>query len=180
MTEVKSESNNCLTYDINPLLRTTQQYHFQLSMMADQKANIIIAATSILFTISLSNFDFKEMLWGFVVLAFFSLIALIYAILAVYPSYESRKNDKTQGIGSINLLFFGHFTQFSFEEYADAMQGLMQSSESIYQAQIKNLYQLGQILKNRKYKFLKYSYRFFFIGLILSVILFAIQLMSLI
>jgi len=180
MTETISESKNHLTDDINPMLRTTQQYHFQLSMMADQKANIIIAATSILFTISLSNFDVKEMLWGFVILAFFSLIALIYAILSVYPSYEVRKRDKTPRNQDINLLFFGHFTQFSFEEYSEAMQDLMQSNKSIYQAQIKNLYQLGQILKNRKFRFLKYSYRFFFIGLILSVILFAVQLISLI
>jgi len=180
MTETNAEPKNQLAYDINPMLRTTQQYHFQLSMMADQKANIIIAATSILFTISLFNFNFKEMLWGFVVLAFFSLIALIYAILAVYPSYEGRKKDKVHGIQDTNLLFFGHFTQFSFDEYSEAMHDLMQSSESIYQAQIKNLYQLGQILINRKYKFLKYSYRFFFIGLILSVILFAVQLISLI
>lgn len=180
MTETESVSNNRLTDDINPLLRTTQQYHFQLSMMADQKANIIIAATSILFTISLFNFNFKEMLWGFVILALFSLIALIFAILSVYPSYEERKEDRARGKQNLNLLFFGHFTQFSFEEYSDAMHDLMQSSESIYQAQIKNLYQLGQVLKNRKYKFLKYSYRFFFIGLILSVILFAVQLISLI
>ncbi len=162
--------------DINPMLRTTQQYHFQLSMMADQKANIIIAAASILFTISLSNFDFHEILWGFVLLAAFSLVALIFAILAVYPSYEEKTKGSIPGIDSINPLFFGHFTQFSFDEYYRAMENLMTSSESIYKAQIKNLYQLGQVLKNRKYKYLKYSYRFFFIGLVLSVILFGIQL----
>ncbi|MBU1064291.1 hypothetical protein KKC74_05730 [bacterium] len=87
----EKEFKHELSSDINPLLRTTQQYHFQLSLMADQKANIIIAATSILFTISLTNFDFLEMLWGFVCLAAFSLVALIFAILAVYPSYEGKK-----------------------------------------------------------------------------------------
>jgi hypothetical protein len=170
-------TNSALSNDINPMLRTTQQYHFQLSVMADQKANIIIAATSILFTISLTNFDVRELLWGFVCLAAFSLVALIFAILAVYPSYE-REKGKIPGIDSVNLLFFGHFTLFDFDEYYAAMQKLLGSSESIYKIQIKNLYQLGQVLKNRKYKFLKYSYRFFFIGLILSVIIFAIQLVQ--
>ncbi|HDP68789.1 MAG TPA: hypothetical protein ENN20_09860 [Candidatus Marinimicrobia bacterium] len=165
--------------DINPMLRTAQQYHFQLSVMADQKANIIIAATSILFTISLTNFSMEEMLWGFVCLATFSLIALIYAILAVYPSYEAKK-DRQFIFDSINPLFFGHFTQFTLDEYYDIMEKMFDSSQSIYRAQLKNLYQLGQILKNRKYKFLKYSYRFFFVGLILSVILFALQLFQLI
>ncbi|MBU1064290.1 hypothetical protein KKC74_05725 [bacterium] len=56
----------------------------------------------------------------------------------------------------------------------------MGSSDAIYEAQIKNIYQMGQVLKNRKYKFLKYSYRFFFTGLILSVILFAIQLLKIV
>jgi len=177
MTERLLKNN--LSEDINPLLRTTQQYHFQLSMMADQKANIIIAATSILFTISLSNFDFREMLWGFVCLAAFSLVALIFAILAVYPSYEGKKGS-IPGINSINPLFFGHFTQFSFDEYYESMEKLLGSSASIYEAQLKNLYQLGQVLKNRKYKFLKYSYRFFFTGLILSVILFTIQLVKIV
>ena len=166
-----------LSSDINPLLRTTQQYHFQLSMMADQKANIIIAATSILFTISLTNFDFTDLLWGFVCLAGFSLVALIFAILAVYPSYEGRK-DNIPGIDSINPLFFGHFTKFNYDEYYGAMEKLLSSSQSIYEAQIRNLYQLGQVLKNRKYKYLKYSYRFFFIGLVLSVALFAVQLLT--
>ena len=175
----EKEFKHELSSDINPLLRTTQQYHFQLSLMADQKANIIIAATSILVTKSLTNFDFLEMLWGFVCLAAFSLVALIFAILAVYPSYEGKK-DSIPGIDSINPLFFGHFTQFSYDEYYQAMGKLMGSSDAIYEAQIKNIYQLGQVLKNRKYKFLKYSYRFFFTGLILSVILFAIQLLKIV
>ncbi|MGC9363985.1 MAG: Pycsar system effector family protein [Fidelibacterota bacterium] len=166
--------NRPLSDDINPLLRTTQQYHFQLSVMADQKANII-AATSILFTISLTNFKMEEMLWGFVCLAAFSLIALIFAIMAVYPSYEAKKGERS--IDNVNPLFFGHFTRFTPDEYYDMMDKVFDSSRSIYRAQLKNLYQLGVVLKNRKYKFLKYSYQFFFVGLISSVILFTIQLL---
>ena len=46
------ERNGSLDY----LLRTTQQHHVRLSIMADQKANIMIAATSILLTFSFANF----------------------------------------------------------------------------------------------------------------------------
>jgi len=37
------------------LLRTTQQHHVQLSMMADQKANMLIGATFVVFTLAIGQ-----------------------------------------------------------------------------------------------------------------------------
>ena len=63
---------------IDHMLRTTQQHHVQLSFMADQKANIIIAFSSVLLTISFANYTFDRIWYGFISLGFISL--LVFAV----------------------------------------------------------------------------------------------------
>ena len=65
------------------VLRTAQQHHVQMSMMADTKANIIITVSSIVLTMALGRS--RDELHGpsALVLAVFTMLALILAILAV-------------------------------------------------------------------------------------------------
>ena len=76
------------------MLRTTQQHHVALSMMADQKANIMIAATSILLTFAFANFKQQNLFWGFLALFIFAFISLILAILAVSPTTGRQPTEK--------------------------------------------------------------------------------------
>lgn len=155
---------------VDLLLRTTQQIHLELSVMADQKANIIIAFCSVVFSVSLTQVGGFDLTWGFMALAASSAASMVAAILTVIPRTGS-KALKNAG-GNLNPLFFGHFTQYSRDEYLDTMKKLLESDEKVYETLIHDIYQSGLVLKNKKYRFLRISYLIFFIGLCLSSILF--------
>jgi len=155
------------------MLRSAQQHHVQLSAMADQKANIVIAFSSIVFTVSLGNIEKLSQSWGFVVLAFFSLIALVYAIFSVVPMVERRKTR--QITHSFNPLFFGHFTELEMDEYVVRMKDIIQDDDKVYETIIRDIYQIGDVLKKKKYRHLKTSYRIFLLGLFISASVFVVQ-----
>ncbi len=155
---------------IDYLLRTTQQHHVRLSIMADQKANIMIAATSILLTFAFANFKQQNLFWGFLALFIFTFLSLILAVLAVSPHF-GREKQQTQ----LNYLFFGHFSDLSLEEYWEEMEKIMSSDKTTYEAITKDIYYIGQNLQNHKYKYLSWSYRVFLLGIIVTGALFILQ-----
>lgn len=158
---------------VDLLLRTTQQNHLELSVMADQKANIIIAFCSVVFSVSLTQVGSLELTWGFLILAISSAASMIAAILTLIPRTGSKGIMKSSG--KLNPLFFGHFTEYSSEEYMEKMKELISSDETVYETLIKDIYQTGLVLKNKKYRYLRISYLIFFGGLCLSPVLFALE-----
>lgn len=160
------ERNGSIDY----LLRTTQQHHVRLSVMADQKANIMIAATSILLTFAFANFKQQNLFWGFLSLFVFAFIALILAILAVSPRFGREKQQSHS-----NMLFFGHFVHLSLDEYNKKMEEIMSSDKATYEAIVKDIYSIGQALNQHKYRYLSWSYRVFLFGILISGALFILQ-----
>jgi hypothetical protein len=152
------------------LLRTTQQHHVQLSLMADQKASIMIAAASILLTFTFSNLDHETLSWGFRGLFGFSSISLGLAILAVTPRTAGAKPS-----GQRNLLFFGDFADMTLDEYSESMDKVLRSDETIYQAIVADIHAIGMSLRTRKYRYLTMSYRWFLAGIIVAAVLFTVQ-----
>lgn len=154
---------------IDYMLRTTQQHHVQLSTLADQKANIMIASTSILLTFSFANFKQQNLFWGFLALFVCSFIALILAILAVAPQFgRSREQD-------FNILFFGHFTELSLDQFHQGLEHAMSSDQATYEAIATDIYNVGKSIKEGKYKYLARSYRVFLAGIVLAGLLFIVQ-----
>ena len=72
-----------------------------------------------------------------------------------------------------NLLFFGNFYKASYEEYNSAMRKMMSDTDYLYGSLIKDIYTLGTVL-GRKYKLVRWAYNIFMIGIIVSVIAFAL------
>ena len=155
---------------IDYLLRTTQQHHVRLSIMADQKANIMIAATSILLTFSFANFKQQNLFWGFLALFICAFISLILAILAASPRFGLEEDQFR-----LNSLFFGHFVHLPLEKYYEQMDEIMSSDKNTYEAIVKDIYYLGQNLQQHKYRYLAMSYRTFLIGVITAGTLFVLQ-----
>jgi hypothetical protein len=160
-----TEQNSAIDY----MLRTTQQHHVQLSLMADQKSNIMIASTSILLTFSFANFKQQNLFWGFLALFVFAFAALVLAILAVMPRLHRHQS------GSLNPLFFGDFNELSLHEYRVVMDEVMSSEGNTYDALVADIHALGTTLNDRKYRFLTYSYRTFLVGIVGAASLFVLQ-----
>lgn len=150
------------------VLRTAQQHHVQLSAMADTKANIIITVSSIVLTLSLGRVADPELRVSVLILAGFTLFALLLAILAVLPKYRPiRLRDETLP-PNFNLLFFGHFAELSRERYLTEINRVLMPDGSPYVIWASDIYSLGTYLAHHKYRYLRYSYLFFLTGFVLA------------
>ena len=96
-------------------LRTTQQQHVQLSMMADHKANMLIGATFIVFTLAIGQSQSGNMSLPLLILAIAAFASAGLAAIAVMPSFSPRRGGPT------NMLFFGGFSSLSEEEFVDRL-----------------------------------------------------------
>jgi hypothetical protein len=157
------------------LLRLVQQHHVQLSTMADTKANIIITVSSIVLTLVLGRMQDPEFRAGMIVLAVFTLIALLLAILAVLPKYRRTTRISGPLPPEFNVLFFGHFAGLDRERFlAEVAQKMMPGVA--YETVVRDVYSLGTYLAHYKYPYLRLSYLFFLAGFVLACVVQAIHL----
>jgi hypothetical protein len=146
------------------LVRTTQQINVTLSQMADQKASILMGATFVVFTISVGQASREGLTIALSVLIIFAFLSAMLAVFAIMPVVRPKPN------ASRNVLFFGYFTLMSEQEYVDEVLDDLVSDEKIYRTMLRDIYQNGQVLQHKKYKFLGYAYRVFLVGLVLTVL----------
>jgi MFS-type transporter involved in bile tolerance (Atg22 family) len=164
---------------IQTMLRLTSQNHLKLSDMADSKANILISVNAIIISVVLGVLARKLQEEGYLripALIFLAsaVITIILAILATRPKIsEGKFTPEDIAKKKTNLLFFGNFHKASFEEYYDAMKKMMVDTDYLYGSLVKDIYYLGVIL-GRKYWLIRVAYNVFMIGIIISVVAFAI------
>ncbi|WP_293880690.1 Pycsar system effector family protein [Sphingomonas sp.] len=151
------------------LIRTTEQINVSLSQMADQKASILMGATFVVFSIAVNQAVREYVSVALVILALFAFMSAMLAVFAIMPSIRSKRTT------SPNLLFFGGFAGMGEEEYIDKMLLLLKDPETIYRAMLRDIYQNGQVLMHKKYKFLGLAYRVFLVGLVLTMSAFGLQ-----
>ncbi len=153
------------------LIRTMQAHHVTLSAMADQKANIIIGVNSVIFALVVKEAATNPAL---MVLAASSGLAAVLCMLAVVPSFGGTGKGPP---APPNLLFFGGFTQMSEAAWLDWLEQTNTDDHAIQQAMARDVYQLGQVLARKKYRYLGWGYRVFIGGLVATFLLFAAQTM---
>ena len=151
------------------LIRTMQAHHVMLSAMADQKASIIIGINSVVFALVLKDAAHNPAL---LVLAASSGLAAVLCMLAVLPALGHTGNGIVQ---PPNLLFFGGFTRMSEADWIAWLEHTNADDRAIQTAMARDVYQLGQVLAHKKYKYLGWGYRVFIGGLIATFAVFAAQ-----
>jgi hypothetical protein len=145
------------------LVRTLQQVNMTLSQMADQKASILMGATFVVFTIAVGQLNRGDPNPALLILAFFSFLSAMFAVYAVLPSVTPKPSANP------NLLFFGNFTHLSEDDFVAQVLDRLHADETVYATMLRDIYQNGQVLQRKKYKFLGYAYRAFMIGLVVTV-----------
>ncbi|WP_298555535.1 Pycsar system effector family protein [uncultured Algibacter sp.] len=166
---------------IETVFRVTLKNHMQLSNIADTKANILLSVNAIIVSLVLSNLVSKldnasnaYLIIPTVIFVIFTVISIILSILATRPNVTSGKFNKEDVANKkVNLLFFGNFHKMSLKDFEWAMGEMMQDRDYLYSSMKKDLYFLGLVL-DKKYKILRITYSVFMIGIIVSVIAFAI------
>src|SRR3546814_6996860 len=122
--------------------------------MADQKANMLIGASMVIFTLCVAQLRSGALVWPVAVLAVGVFLAATCAIMAVLPSVGRSRGD----VGTDdNLLFFGIFTSLSEAEFSARMMALVSDDDALCRAVLRDMYQNGQVLPRRKYRWLGYA-----------------------
>jgi Family of unknown function (DUF5706) len=146
------------------LVRTAQQLNVTLSQMADQKASILMGATFVVFTISVGQASKQGLNFAVLMLALFSFISALLAVYAILPSVSPKPSENP------NILFFGNFTRMTEEGFTEEVLSRLKDDDSIYRTMLQDIYQNGQVLQRKKYKYLGYAYRVFMVGLTVTSI----------
>ena len=161
------------------LVRTNQQMTMQLSQMADQKASILMGATFVVFTLAVgqARAGAGAFAMPLTVLATFSFLSALFAISAVLPRVGKGPPVVTRdGKDHSNILFFGRFAQMEEDEFIAAVKARLLSEEDLYETMLRDTYQNGLVLARRKYRYLAYAYRLFVVGLTLTFLAFAFEM----
>ena len=168
---------------VDNILRVNHGNQMRLGLMADAKANIMITVASIVFSITIANLDNEVMRYPLLTFAVGSFFSLLFAIFAIIPNTDYPKvkgsNEIDRESAIFNPLFFGHFAHLDIDEYKEDYARILMTDDSIYDSMAGDIYGQGKILALKKYKYLKWSYNSFLLGMscaILSFIIFNVIL----
>lgn len=151
---------------IDYLMRTAQQHHVQISVMADTKANILITVSSIILTLALSQLGRSAMRSALLTLCGFTLISLVLAILAILPKFKRIDVGPGTLPEEFNLLFFGHFTAIPRERFLDEVAHVLEEDSRAYDTLARDLYSIGEYLHRWKYRYLRWAYIALLLGFV--------------
>ena len=164
---------------VDNILRVNHGNQMRLGLMADAKANIMITVTSIVFSVTVANLDNEAIRWPLLGFAFGCFLALLFAIFAIIPNTDYPKvkgsNEIDRESPIFNPLFFGHFAHLDIHEYKEDYAKILMTDDSVYDSMAGDIFGQGKILALKKYKYLKWSYNSFLLGMSSAIIIFVIQ-----
>ncbi len=166
---------------IETMFRVALRNHITLSDIADTKANILLSVNAIIISMTLStlipkldNPSNSYLLVPSIIFMAFTVVSIILSILATRPNVTQGKFTKEDvAEKKVNLIFFGNFHKMSLPDFEWAMDEMLKDRDYLYGSLTKDLYFLGLVL-NRKYSLLRTTYTVFMIGIIVSVVAFAV------
>ncbi len=179
--KIKKQKAKTPERGIETMFRVTLRNHITLSDIADTKANILLSVNAIIISLALSNLlpkldnpSNQYLIIPAIIFIVFTVMSIVLSVLATRPNVtEGKFSKKDVEDKKVNLLFFGNFHKMSLPEFEWAMGELMKDKDYLYNSMTKDLYFLGKVL-SRKYKILRLTYLVFMIGIIVSVIAFAV------
>jgi len=151
------------------MVRTMQAHHMQLSVMADQKANMLIGATFVVLTLAIGQSQSSSFSLPLLILAVSALMSACLATVAVMPSTIPKSSK-----GS-NWLFFGTFAQAEELVFRETIMAKLKEPEDVFEAMLHDIYQMGCILQTKKYRYLGWAYRAFLVGLATTFVTFVYE-----
>jgi len=168
---------------IQSLYRIQLRNHLKLSDIADTKANILLSVNAIIISLLMANLIPKlgvpnnsYLIYPTVIFVMFSIASMIMSVLATRPKIENE--DVVEGEikkKNTNFLFFGNFHTMEPQDFKNKIRNIIKDTDTIYDSLTMDLYYLGKVLQ-KKYRLLRWTYTVFIVGVVLSVLAFAIAL----
>jgi hypothetical protein len=138
-------------------LRANLSKHMDLNKMADAKSSMIMTVSSLVITITLTQYD-KLPLISTLLLASSGILAVIFSILAIIPPFHVT--DHT------NLFYFRSFSDLTEEEFKSQFLETITDREKLYDAYFHEIYYLGKHRLTRKYGLIRNGLWSLLIGLL--------------
>lgn len=179
LADMHKDKSGLMSKGIQTMLRLTSENHLRLSDMADRKANILISVNAIIISVILGVLfrKLEEVPYFTIPTILFlavSVVTIVLSIIATRPQISGGMFTEQDILDKkTNLLFFGNFHRASYDQYNMAMKSMMKDTDYLYDSLIKDIYTLGTVL-GKKYRLLRLAYSIFMIGIVLSVLAFAI------
>lgn len=161
------------------MFKTTLRNQIDLTNIADNKANIMLSINSLLITFGMpllvSNLTEHPMLiYPGSVLLITCVLSIIYATSATRPVKMTGETDiGNLDQGTTNLFFFGNFYKMSRDDYRKGLRRVVKNEGILTNSIVNDLFFLGRTLGN-KYHRLRITYIIFMVGMVLTVLTFAI------
>lgn len=161
------------------MFRIIMQNHLQLSALADHKANMIIGACSLIIGLSIKNLLDPDLRYSMMALVLTCFLTILFAVYSTLPKYEGKREGALKAKNpSFNVIFFGDFTHLDYPDFENELEKVINDRDLVYESLAKDLYALGRVLHDKKYRFIRYSYLTFMIGLVVSGIILAFTLFA--
>ena len=160
---------------VETLFKVLYRNHYELTSIADTKANIMVGINGLLTSVTLGRVlpelghaSLRPVLPALIVMLGCA-VSLVCAILAA----RSRISTQMVSLADVranraNILFFGHFSHLSSAEFADGMHDLMDEPKLLFDEMARDIHALGSVL-TRKYRLLRASYTALLATVVLSV-----------
>lgn len=148
------------------VLRAAQRHHFSMNAAADLKASLLLAAALIVLAITGPQAVHDPGQYGLIALALTSLLVAIMAVKTLMPRLLVLRepDDKME----LNLLFCGHFAHLGEDEYVDKVKSMLATGEGAVEALARDVFQMGIILHQKKFRQLAHTYSVCTLGLVVS------------
>ena len=127
-------------------LRANLSKHMSLNQMADQKASMIMTASSLIITIALTQFE-RLGAPTFLILLATGALSILFSIFAIIPALHVK--------GFLNLFYFRSFSKVSEEEFLKAFKETIADRDKLYDAYMREIYFLGRHRLTRKYALIR-------------------------
>lgn len=176
---IKSKKKKRPARGIETMFRISASNNVRISIMADNKAHIMISVNSIIISVVLGlivrniNENLRLLVPTIILLAV-NVSTIIYSVLATMPKISTGVFTREQVENkSVNLLYFGSFFKMNFKEYNSAIKKMMNDRKFLYGSLTKDIFWQGKVL-GRKYRLLRISYKIFMYGIVAAVIAYAV------
>ncbi len=185
LSESKPVSLEALGFAINKsksaqmMFKTTLRNQIDLTNIADNKANIMLSINSLLITIGIpilaSNLEKSPyLIYPAAVLLLTCILSIVYATTATRPVKMEGFTDLNRiSEGNTNLFFFGNFYKMTRDDYIKGLTTVTHNEDLLDKSIVNDLYFLGRTL-GHKYRRLRITYAIFMIGMVTTVLVFAI------
>jgi hypothetical protein len=146
-------------------IEAAQRHHVSMTAMADQKASILLAASLITMALSLVPAHRPTEVGLFAT----ALGTALFCIMAMMPRMLILRGPDSKK--EVNLLFCGHFSEMQEDDYVASLKASLATEDDALDAMARDLFQMGMLVHQKKFRFLGYAYTVCLLGLLLTGVL---------